>query len=215
MDFYEGIEKGCEVLLNPQSKPYVWGKEYQHIYIDENRLPEVYDLYVRELNEIGDARVELVVNGCSVISFWIYHKHLINKNDATYRKIQSFLKDKNIKSLEGVLYNKEKDCFYYKYGALNSGREINISGLNDSWVNWCLHRKIKELNWEIEQLRLEKESLQKNYKVINTNTEGHLAETLKILKDVVEVEKPKPKAVPQKQEIKAPQYYTGNRRVGG
>lgn len=32
--------------------------------------------------------------------------------------------------------------------------------------------------------------------------------------EVVEVEKPKPKAVPQKQEIKAPQYYTGNRRVG-
>lgn len=32
--------------------------------------------------------------------------------------------------------------------------------------------------------------------------------------EVVEVDKPKPKAVPQKQEIKAPQYYTGNRRVG-
>lgn len=32
--------------------------------------------------------------------------------------------------------------------------------------------------------------------------------------EVVGVEKPKPKAAPRKQEIKAPQYYTGNRRVG-
>lgn len=36
----------------------------------------------------------------------------------------------------------------------------------------------------------------------------------RIFDEVVEFDKPKPKAVPHKQEIKAPQYYTGNRRVG-
>ena len=43
---------------------------------------------------------------------------------------------------------------------------------------------------------------------------GALWRLTRMFDEVVEVDNPKPKAVPQEQEIKAPQYYTGNRRVG-